>query len=78
MRPLIAGKWKMHGLASRLGEIEAVAASMKATPPSSDVLICLSANCHILKTDIRAARSNIQAKHHMTRLDPFRLVRHSR
>lgn len=35
----------------RLRETEAVAASMKATPPSADVLICLSANCHILKTE---------------------------
>ncbi len=27
MRPLIAGNWKMHGLAAQLGEIEAIAAS---------------------------------------------------
>ncbi|MEO6800960.1 MAG: triose-phosphate isomerase [Rhodanobacter sp.] len=43
MRPLIAGNWKMHGMASQLGEIEAVAASAKATPPSADILICLPA-----------------------------------
>ena len=65
-------------MVSCLGETEAVAALMKATPHFSDVLICLSANCHILKTDIRVGRSNIQAKHDMTRLDSFRLVRHSR
>ena len=43
MRPLIAGNWKMHGMAPQLGEIEAVAASVKSTPPSADVLICLPA-----------------------------------
>ncbi|MEO6380730.1 MAG: triose-phosphate isomerase [Nitrobacter sp.] len=39
----MAGNWKMHGMASQLGEIEAVAASVKATPPSADILICLPA-----------------------------------
>jgi triosephosphate isomerase len=34
MLPLIAGNWKMHGMALQLGEIEAVAASVKSTPPS--------------------------------------------
>jgi triosephosphate isomerase len=43
MRPLIAGNWKMHGMAPQLGEIEAVSASAKATPPSADILICLPA-----------------------------------
>ena len=32
MRPLIAGNWKKHGMAPPLGEIEAVAASVQATP----------------------------------------------
>jgi triosephosphate isomerase len=41
MRILIAGNWKMHGMAPQLGEIEAVAASVTATPPFADVLICL-------------------------------------
>lgn len=40
MRPLIAGNWKMHGLAAELGEIEAIAASVEATPSPVDVLIC--------------------------------------
>ena len=40
MRPLIAGNWKMHGLAQQLGEIAAIAASVKAAPPLSEVLIC--------------------------------------
>jgi triosephosphate isomerase len=43
MRPLIAGNWKMHGLAPRLGEIEAIAASVKAGPPVAEILICLPA-----------------------------------
>jgi triosephosphate isomerase len=43
MRTLIAGNWKMHGMAPQLGEIEAVAASVKATPAPADVLICLPA-----------------------------------
>ena len=43
MRPLIAGNWKMHGVAAQLGEIEAVAASIKATTASADVVICLPA-----------------------------------
>jgi triosephosphate isomerase (TIM) len=40
MRPLIAGNWKMNGLAQQLVEIEAIAASVKATPPFADILIC--------------------------------------
>jgi triosephosphate isomerase len=43
MRTLIAGNWKMHGMAPQLGEIEAVAAAVSAIPPSADVLICLPA-----------------------------------
>jgi triosephosphate isomerase len=43
MRPLIAGNWKMHGMAPQLGEIEAIAASVKAIPPFADILICLPA-----------------------------------
>jgi len=40
MRALIAGNWKMHGLTPQLGEIDAIAASVAATPPRADVLIC--------------------------------------
>jgi len=43
MRPLIAGNWKMNGLAAQLAEIEAVSVSVKASPPSADILICLPA-----------------------------------
>ena len=41
VRPLIAGNWKMHGLASQLEQIESVAASVKALPPLADVLVCV-------------------------------------
>ncbi len=40
MRPLIAGNWKMHGLAAQLGEIRSLAASIKVSPPGADILIC--------------------------------------
>ncbi len=43
MRPLIAGNWKMHGLAPQLVEIETIAASVHAKSPAADVLICLPA-----------------------------------
>ena len=43
MRPLIAGNWKMHGLAPQLGEIEAIAIFAKAAPTFADILICLPA-----------------------------------
>ncbi len=40
MRPLFAGNWKMNGLARQLGEIEAIAISVEASPPLADILIC--------------------------------------
>ncbi len=40
MRPLIAGNWKMHGTSAQLGQIEAIASAVQATPPAADVLIC--------------------------------------
>jgi len=39
-RPLIAGNWKMHGLASALDEARAVAADIDAHPPGARVAIC--------------------------------------
>jgi len=41
MRPFIAGNWKMHGLTPQLEEIKRIAASVTATPPHADVLICV-------------------------------------
>jgi triosephosphate isomerase (TIM) len=43
MRPLIAGNWKLHGLARQLGEIGAMASSLSVNPPATDILICLPA-----------------------------------
>ena len=43
MRSLIAGNWKMNGLASSLAEIEKLDAALRQTPPVCDVLICLPA-----------------------------------
>ncbi|HXL99101.1 MAG TPA: triose-phosphate isomerase [Rhizomicrobium sp.] len=40
MRPLIAGNWKMNGLAASLAEIEAVCEAVVVQPPPADVLIC--------------------------------------
>ena len=41
MRPLIAGNWKMNGLAAQLDVIERISASAAtAAPPLADVLIC--------------------------------------
>ncbi len=57
MRPLIAGNGKMHGMALQPGEIEAVAASAKATPPSADILICLPAT--LIAPAVQAAARRI-------------------
>jgi triosephosphate isomerase len=43
MRPLIAGNWKMHGLATQLREIETIGAMVHAGSPAADVLICVPA-----------------------------------
>jgi triosephosphate isomerase len=40
MRPLIAGNWKMNGLASSLAELEALKRGLAAAAPRGDVLIC--------------------------------------
>jgi triosephosphate isomerase len=40
MRPLIAGNWKMHGIASHLREIEVIAMAVQAMSPAAEILIC--------------------------------------
>ena len=40
MRQLIAGNWKMNGLAASLGEIGTLGRALAARPPSCDVLVC--------------------------------------
>jgi triosephosphate isomerase len=57
MRPLIAGNWKMHGLAPQLGKIEAIAASVEAAPPFADILICLPAT--LITRAVQTAGSHI-------------------
>jgi len=39
-RPLIAGNWKMNGLASSLDEARTLAADLAATPPACEVALC--------------------------------------
>ena len=57
MRPLIAGNWKMHGLAAQLPEIETIAASVHARPPAADVLICVPAT--LLSRAVQAAAGRL-------------------
>ena len=40
MRPLVAGNWKMNGLASSLTELEVLKAALEAQAPSAEVLVC--------------------------------------
>ena len=40
MRNLVAGNWKMNGLAASLGELAALKDGLARTPPVCDVLIC--------------------------------------
>ena len=57
MRPLIAGNWKMHGLAAQLHEIETIAASVHAKSPAADVLICVPAT--LLSRAVQTAAGRI-------------------
>jgi triosephosphate isomerase len=40
MRPLVAGNWKMNGLAASLGELAALKDALIKSPPACDVLVC--------------------------------------
>ena len=40
MRQLIAGNWKMNGVASSLGEVALLSSTLIAKPPKCDVLVC--------------------------------------
>jgi triosephosphate isomerase (TIM) len=40
MRPLVAGNWKMNGLAPSLGELAALKEALAIRPSACDVLIC--------------------------------------
>ncbi len=39
-RPLVAGNWKMHGIAASVGELEAIIAGAASRPPVADLMIC--------------------------------------
>lgn len=40
MRPLVAGNWKMNGLAAGLAELALLKAALAKNPPACDVLVC--------------------------------------
>jgi triosephosphate isomerase len=40
MRPLVAGNWKMNGLAANLAELAKLREALAATPPPCEVLVC--------------------------------------
>lgn len=56
MRPLIAGNWKMNGLAASLEEIRTVAQIAAATPPAADILICPPATLIARAVEVAAGR----------------------
>ena len=40
MRPLVAGNWKMNGLAASLAELDALRAALTDQAPAAEVLVC--------------------------------------
>jgi triosephosphate isomerase len=56
---LIAGNWKMKGMAPQLGEIEAIAAAVQARPPAADILICVPATLIARAAQVAAGRIGI-------------------
>jgi triosephosphate isomerase (TIM) len=56
MRPLIAGNWKMNGLAASLAEIGAVARIVADAPPAADILICPPATLIARAVEVAAGR----------------------
>lgn len=39
-RPLVAGNWKMNGLAASVAELQAIIAGASKRPPAADLMIC--------------------------------------
>jgi triosephosphate isomerase (TIM) len=56
VRPLIAGNWKMHGLAGQLSEIEAIAASVAAKSALGEVAIFTPATLIARAAQVAAGR----------------------
>src|SRR5262245_56362533 len=40
IRPLVAGNWKMNGIAAQLAEAQAVADALRRAPAPADVMLC--------------------------------------
>ena len=40
MRSLVAGNWKMNGLAAGLAELDKLKQALEAAPPACEVLVC--------------------------------------
>ena len=66
MRPLVAGNWKMNGLASSLAELVVLKAALAATPPACDVLVCppftLLAQAAVIKEGFALGGQDCSAK----------------
>jgi triosephosphate isomerase len=54
----------MNGLTAQLGEIEAIAASVMATLPVADILICMPATLIARAVQIAAGRISIGGQHY--------------
>ncbi len=59
MRPLIVGNWKMHGLPAQLAEIEALVSSVRARPPSADIVLCVPSTLIARAAEVAAGRIGI-------------------
>lgn len=59
LRPLIAGNWKMNGLMSDLGEVEALVTAVTARLQTADVLICTPPTLIARAAQIAAGRIGI-------------------
>jgi triosephosphate isomerase (TIM) len=57
MRHLIAGNWKMNGLAASLGEVGKICEMVVAQPPNADILICPPAT--LIAQAVHAAKGRI-------------------
>ncbi|MGD9924014.1 MAG: triose-phosphate isomerase [Pseudorhodoplanes sp.] len=58
-RPLVAGNWKMNGLAASVAELQAVVARASSQPPGADLLICPPAT--LIARFAEAAKGSIVA-----------------
>jgi triosephosphate isomerase len=59
VRPLIAGNWKMNGLALQLRDVETVASAAAAAPRNADILICVPATLVARAVGVASGRLEI-------------------